>query len=125
MNVLVERKNKKIIYNIVHENSVKAYKDGVELELTNNTLEIALEKSLSNIIMITEILDEQIIDKYEEFLTGMEEIQSDNTLYLNTPDIALTNMVVFNINRERDEKTSYKKGFLEGFLVGNTIDKSF
>ena len=125
MNVLVDRKDDKVVYNITHQYDIKAYKDGVELELTSDTLEITLEESSSNIIVITEILDEQIIDKYEEFLTGMEEIQSNNTLYLNTPNVASTNMSIFNINAKHNEKTSYRKGFMEGFLVGNTIDKSF
>lgn len=124
MNVLVDRKDKEVIYSIIHQHDIKAYKDGVELELTNDTLEVALEKSSSNVIVITEILGEQIVDKYEEFLTGMEEIQSENILYINRPNISTTGLSTFNISRKSDEKTSHKKGFLEGFLLGNTVDKS-
>lgn len=125
MNVLVDRKDDKVIYNIIHQYNIKAYKDGIELELTSDILEITLEKSSFNIITITEILNEQIVDKYEEFLTGADEFQTNCVLYLNTPNIISTTAKMFNNSRKNDDKSSYKKGFIEGFLLGNTIDKTF
>ena len=121
MNVLVDRKDDKVIYNIIHQYNVKVYKDGVELELTSDTFEITLERSSFNIIIITEISNQQIVDRYEEFLTGADEFQADCVSYLNTPNIVSTTAKMFN----NDDKKAYDEGFIEGLLIGSIIDRNF